>query len=436
MEKKFIKQINALFSNCLHKGEVTSRDIVTFVPSKLYEDATIKFDTAKLSMIKHTIIELFDSLFTNVIQEDDNDKFLGLKELRSYSNENDDEESKKAMDKLVLMAMAANVTSVFERKAAGYVYATRTTACDTKPIIGVGSPLLEENERNIAQKLAYGMGTIKSGLGFLGLNVRLNDEVKNQLDFYDAGGRYVTSRKYENTNGIFGNGLMLGFSLGTTFYDSSENSISFACLNNDDEDEQLFRFIAYTSDDKNSTVEILKFNDQVLPTGISVTLWNKNSVYQFVKLLINKNNLLVHLKNKVEEKKFSYADSETVSMTGKTPFISYDLTSDTNKIVLNGKDFARFSSAEQQAYCTRLIAHHPANKEFILFVLEEIDKQMPGIKKYVCQNFALFNSLVAENSLSEADDAIVNEAVKEVIDDGWDLGKHPKKMTRKNGTKL
>ena len=40
-----------------------------------------------------------------------------------------------------------------------------------------------------------------------------------------------------------------------------------------------------------------------------------------------------------------------------------------------------------------MIVRHPKNREFILFTIDELDKQLPGIKQYVSENFTLFNSL-------------------------------------------
>lgn len=74
------------------------------------------------------------------------------------------------------------------------------------------------------------------------------------------------------------------------------------------------------------------------------------------------------------------------------------LSSDGFEITIDGKKIISGLNNDQFYILSALIACHPRNRELIIYTMDELDKQLPGVKQYVSDNFILYNYLSNENS--------------------------------------
>lgn len=74
------------------------------------------------------------------------------------------------------------------------------------------------------------------------------------------------------------------------------------------------------------------------------------------------------------------------------------LSCDGFTITIDDKEIASGLTLEQFYVLATSIASHPRNRELIIYTIDELDKQLPGVKKYVSDNYLLYNELTNENS--------------------------------------
>ena len=247
MRKLEENQINDLFFSCLFEEdelidgrpttEFTSVDSIA--PNYKGKCPTIGFSTNKLNEKKQTIIDFIDSLpkiNEGCIWEDLYYDCLGNKWCEDI----------KTLDQLVMMALACGLIShtIIEGNGDKISIITRKKQNDKLLVKGLNPELLSQNKNNqiekksytpeelkliaenkskITQELKQYIEIIKTGFKFLGINVNLNKEKINQLDFFDNENKLIFSKKFEDTDGILGIDGILNQRLRTEFMDCFGN---------------------------------------------------------------------------------------------------------------------------------------------------------------------------------------------------------------------
>lgn len=107
--------------------------------------------------------------------------------------------------------------------------------------------------------------------------------------------------------------------------------------------------------------------------------------------------------------------------------------SDGFEITIDGKKVMTGLTKDQFYNLSTLIACHPRNRELIIYTLNELDKQLPGIKKYVSDNFWLYNVLSDENSYKS--NPIVEAIIQSTIHEKCNINNSSKSKVKKDDSK-
>lgn len=433
MKKLEEKQINNLFFSCLFQedelmdGRPTTEftSVESIVPNYKGKCPTIGFSTNKLNEKKQIIIEFIDSLpkiNEGCIWEDLYYDCLGNKWCEDI----------KTLDQLLMMAIACGLINytIIESNGDKISIIKRTKQNEKLPIKGLNPKLLpknqntqiekqsytleelkliEENSSKITQELEEYIGIIKTGFKFLGINVSLNKEKVNQLDFFDNENKIIFSKKFEDTDGILGIDSILNQRLRTEFMDSFGNEITYLR----DGDRHIFLFSSELNN-YGYRVEITQAINQK-PSKIMISTTDANSNYVVKKFEIDNCDLQVELNNQFGPYG-NYEDGEKRYLWYRNPNLSngqdnllfmietewggkgHCLSSDGFTITIDDKEIASGLTLEQFYVLATSIASHPRNRELIIYTIDELDKQLPGVKKYVSDNYLLYNELTNENS--------------------------------------
>lgn len=266
--------------------------------------------------------------------------------------------------------------------------------------------LISRNKQLITKELNQCINLIKTGFKFLGINVILSTENVNQLDFYDSENSHIFSKKFEDDAGLIKiDGkfiqvprLQLEFidRLGTEYtYVHCENKHAFYVTSADGKvyyNIDIFHSInqkpssvAIYTEVANADYIIKKFD--IDNFGCRVELNNQFGPYGNIdtgveKVLRYNSRLLQRDFDLLLDVSEAYGNSELYSVCNS----GYD-------IKINWEQRISGLTSKQFYELINMIARHPKNREFILFTIDELDKQLPGIKQYVSENFTLFNSL-------------------------------------------
>lgn len=428
MKKLEEKQINDLFFSCLFQedelidGRPTTEftSVNSIVPNYKGKCPTIGFSTNKLNEKKQTIIDFVDLL--PKINEGST-----LEDLYYDSFGNKWCEDIKTLDQLIMMALACELVShtIIEGKDNKISIITRTKENDKLFVKGVNPELLPQNKNNqitkqeytpeelkliaenkskITQELNQYIAIIKTGFKFLEINVNLNKENVNQLDFFDNENKLIFSKKFEETDGILGIDGILKQRLRTEFINFLGNEITYLC------DNGKHIFSLYSKEDNYSyRIEITQAINQN-PSRIMISTSDANSNYIIKKFEISNSDLKVELNNQLGPYG-NYEDGEKRYLWYKSPILTkernnllsmiedewykkgHHLSSDGSEITIDGKKIVSGLTHEQFYVLSTLIACHPRNRELIIYTIDELNKQLPGVKQYISDNFMLYNVL-------------------------------------------
>ncbi len=110
--------------------------------------------------------------------------------------------------------------------------------------------MIAENRRRITQELEENNEVINIGLGFFGVRAVISETVENQLDFYDKDDNHLSSKRFEDTDGIVGFAAVFGFGLDCQFKDNSFNDITHMA------DDNRHIFVLNSHSDKSCSYRI------------------------------------------------------------------------------------------------------------------------------------------------------------------------------------
>lgn len=450
MRKLEKKQINNLFFSCLFEedelvnGMPTTEftSVESIAPNYEGKCPTIGFSTNKLNEKKPIIIDFIDSLprinegnlWENLYFDCTGNRWC---------------EDIKTLDQLVMMAMACGLVdrTIIKDNGKKISIITRTKENDKSLVKGLNPELLPQNKNNqilkqgytdeeleliaenknkITEELNQYIEIIKTGFKFLGINVSLNTETVNQLDFYNGENKYISSKKFEDTDGIIGIDGILTQRLRTEFIDNFGNEVTYLC----DGDRHIF-LLSSESHNNSYRVEITQPINQK-PSRITISTTDANSNYIIKNIEIDSYDLKVELNNQFgpfgnyedgEKRHLWYRNS--ILSKGKNDLLFMDedewfekghhLIGNGSEITIDGRKVASGLTREQFYVLSTLIACHPRNRELILFTMDELDKQLPGVKQYVSDNFKLYNVLTNDDSYeaNTAVDSIIEATIHE-----------------------
>ena len=468
MRKLEENQINDLFFSCLFEEdelidgrpttEFTSVDSIA--PNYKGKCPTIGFSTNKLNEKKQTIIDFIDSLpkiNEGCIWEDLYYDCLGNKWCEDI----------KTLDQLVMMALACGLIShtIIEGNGDKISIITRKKQNDKLLVKGLNPELLSQNKNNqiekksytpeelkliaenkskITQELKQYIEIIKTGFKFLGINVNLNKEKINQLDFFDNENKLIFSKKFEDTDGILGIDGILNQRLRTEFMDCFGNEITYFCGG----DRHIF-LLSSKANDCGYKVEITQPINQE-PSRIMISTFDVNSNYIIKTFEIDNCDLQVELNNQFgpygnyedgEKRYLWYRNSKLSKGQNNLLYMIEDewyekghqLISDGYEITIDGKKIVSGLTHKQFYVLSTLIACHPRNRELIIYTMDEIDKQLPGVKQYVSDNFILYNVLSNENSYEPI--PIVESIIQSTIHEKCNINNNSIRKVKKDDSK-
>lgn len=443
MRKLQEKEINDLFFSCLFEENelVDGRPITEFTsiqsiaPNYTGKCPTIGFSTDKLNKNKQKIIEYIDllpkinegSYWEDLSFDIDGNKWC---------------EDIKTIDQLVMMGMACNLINhtIIDGNDDKISIVTRIRENDKSVVKGSNPELLPQNKNNkiikqgytdeelklikenkqkITTELNQYIDIIKKGFGLLEIDVILSKENINQLDFYNNK-QHIFSKKFKDTDGIIGIDGILNQRLRTEFVDSYGKEYTYVC------DGNRHIFLLSSKESKcGYRVEITQRSNEK-PEKITVSATDANSNYIIKKIEIDSSDLQVELNNQFGpygnyedgiKRYVWYRNSNLANGMGNFIYMIEDewyekghyLRCDSSTIRLDKKEFAINLSDEQFYALSTQIVCHPRNKELLLFTVDELDKQLPGVKQYILDNFQLY-SLLTNNSY------VSNPIVDSIID--------------------
>ena len=465
MRKLDENEINNLFFSCLFDddelidGRPTTEftSVESIAPNYKGKCPTIGFSTNKLNEKKQTIIDFIDSLpkiSEGCIWEDLYYDCFGNKWCEDI----------KTLDQLVMMALACGLINhtIINDNDNKISIITRTKQNDKLLVKGLNPELLSKNKNNqiekqgytpeelkliaenkskITQELKQYIEIIKTGFKFLGTNVNLNKEKLNQLDFFDNENKFIFSKKFKDTDGILGIDGILKQRLRTEFMDCFGNEITYVC----DGDRHVFLLSSKTNN-CGYRVEITQPVNQK-PSRIMILTTDANSNYIIKKFEIDNYELCVELNNQFgpygnyedgEKRYLWYRNSKLSKGQNNLLYMIEDewyekghqLISDGYEITIDGKKIVSGLTHKQFYVLSTLIACHPRNRELIIYTMDEIDKQLPGVKQYVSDNFILYNVLSNENSYES--NPIVEYIIQSTIHEKCNINNKDKKDDSKH----
>jgi len=465
MRKLDEKQINDLFFSCLFEederidGSPTTEltSIKSIVPNEEGKCPTIGFSTNKLNKNKQAIIEFIDSL--PKIKEGNS-----WEELYYDCSGNKWCKDIKTLDQLIMMARACDLVShtIIEEKKDKISIITRTKEKDSLPVKGVNPKSLPqitkqhyteeelkfiaENKKQITKELNQYIEIIKTGFKFLGIKVNLSKENKNQLDFYDNENKFIFSKKFADTDGIIGIDGILKQRLTTEFIDSFGNEITYLY----DENGNRHIFLLYSpKNDYDYRIEITSSIDQK-PSRIMIATTDANSNYIIKKMEIDNCDLQVELNNQFGpygnyedgEKRYLWYRNSKLS-EGKIPLLcmlesewfekGHRLSSYGSEIIIDDEKIISGLTHEQFDVLSTLIACHPRNRELLLYTMNELDKQLPGVKQYISDNFILYNILTNENSYEK--NPIVESIIQSMIHEKCNINNNSTRKIKRDDSR-
>lgn len=424
------KQVNDLFFSCLfEQNEVVDgrangyfTAIESIAPNYEGKCPVIGFCTKRLNQKKHRIIEVIDAL------PKINEGIL-WDELYFDSEGNKWCQDIKTIDQLVMMGLACEVVShtIVEDNGKKISIIKRTKENDRYQVAGQSPEdlpqpkydllpeytpeewkLVEKNRDRITKDLNENIEIIQTGFSFIGIKASLNQKHRNVLDFYSIDDEYLVSKKFADTDGIIGIEGLLNQRLTTEFWDCKGSKITYLC----DGDRHIF----LRSSEINRYVhriELTKSSDKKIER-IEVSTTDPNADYIIKKIKVDSSDLEVELNNQFGPYG-NYEDGIKRSLWYRHPLLSNDnkvlyvieaewpekghiLSSDGCQITIDDEQIMSGLSAEEFYLISSLIVSHPRNREIITFTTDELDKQIPGIKQYIYDNFPLYNLLTDESA--------------------------------------
>ena len=289
-----------------------------------------------------------------------------------------------------------------------------------------------KNKKIASETIEQNLDKINSGLKLLGVYAEINGAIDNQLDFYTNDGEYISSKMI----GYLGSTIIedYGKSLYATFIDIYENIYSFEVFKCDNRvDRYVFRKFSSKKEGTGFKIEMYFTKLFDFLEKMEISSHHKNDDYIIKEFEIGKDELRYELSNNFgaygnyvdgESRDLWYrgnnADSDKfISMReqiwpkteANARFIQKDLL---NNIIKSNNYSTDLLTDEEMNNISLNIARHPRNKEAIEYVLNEYEKLIPGITKFIEDYFVIYSHIMDYSYVeNEITDLMINDTIKE-----------------------
>lgn len=456
MKKLQSQKISELFYNCFFEDNeiINGRPIGEFTSIKSInpnKNITVLLSTMKLNKNKNIIIEYID-LLPKI------DEGNSLDNLCFDRNGNKWCEDIQILDQLLMMALACQLISytTLELKDEEIVTIKRIRENDNFKVSGISpevipetkdnqlskgynekeKQLIAENKIRITEELNEYYKIINTGLGFFRIHAIINTDNVNQLDFYDNKDNFLFSRKFADTDGIVGLEGILNQRLFCEFKDRFENKITYLV------DGKRHLFLLSSPEDKRYgyKIEITRDNNKEHYSRIQICIGDANSNYVFKKIEVNDESLQIELNNQFgpygnhvdgEKRLIWYRplhDPLLYVIEDEWYQKGHCLRGSCSEVKLDGETLIGRLTREQFYKLSTNIVLHSRNKELILYTIEEMEKQLPGIKEFIYNNSVLYNFIINAEYQS---DPITDELVQATIHEKCNLKNSGKSAIKK-----
>lgn len=452
------KKINSIFISCLFDSkELINGDtslqftpVSSIVATSKDNCYTTKFCTKRLNEKKQIIIDFVDSLYNineGITLEGLYYDFLGNRWCQNM----------ETINRLLMLATACNLVSntVISNESDKKLIIKRTRVNDNLLIVGLNSDseiqtqskiIMEnhtkknkspsEKEMQITKILNQRLWIIKTGFHFLGIKVILNEKNLNQLDFFNFENELIYSKKFEDTEILIDQSTL-------EFIDCFKNKFTYYC----NKDTNTF---SYSSKANNYYYRVdITQQPREKVSEIAVEITDANSNYIIKRFKISDDTLEVELNNQSGpygnyddgiERSLHYKSGQ-LSKNDLFLFMTEDewyekghlLFVSSGKVMLDGKEQVSKLSVRECRKVSTLIASHPRNRELILYTINELDKRLSGIKKYISDNFSLYSKLTNEDTYES--NILVDTLVESTIHEKCNINNKSMCKIKKNDFK-
>ena len=452
MEKLEQEKVHEIFYACLFKEEEVKRGrpCTDFTPVKSInpkKNITVCFCTDRLNEFKEIIIGFFNLLSSKI--NTFNDLYYDI-------NGNKWCEDIQTIDQLIQLGLGCNIITYNTNY--DNIFINRLKENDNLIIKGHNpkelpekkeeivkeytaeeKALIAKNKKLITAELKKYISTINIGLSFYGIHAKINNNSENQLDFYDIKNNLIYSRQFEDTCGI----LVSDFDirLNTEFVDNYGNTIKYFL---DDSHNYRHCFILSSPEKKYGyRIELTYNKNNTVLENIEVRTTNANDDYVFKRLNIDEGNLYAELNNQFgpygnyidgEKRKIWYISPKNIvnypnffmteSVLPNSTENYHQISGGLNGLSLDKTYTTGPLTCQQFNSASLNITRHPRNKETIEYILDELDKQLPGIKTFTINNFSIYSDVM--NGEYESD-PVLDEMINNTIQNECNIKKKERK---------
>ena len=422
------EKVDKIFRDCLFEEEevFNNKPLIeyttghTFHPNKNFH---FGFSTKMINKHKKEIIDLIDSLSVSSFTKLD-DLFFD-KDGIQWCNDI------KFVDQLLLIGSAAEVINVNEVDGVNFII--REHDKDNETVVGIEPlPLTDEEldeyfrlqELNAKRHediiktntnlLKNNIDKIAYGFAFFGLSVEINKDNECALDFYDSNNNLICTISFEDMFGIniednkniLANSDQFNRYNVSYYYDNyGVNKHIFSLTEpKGNRDGVRFEFL-YDKEDNlehldirasyaNDPYKLVQF--EISDNGIHAMINNQfghhgnyvDGEHREVKLYESHSNHGPYFYMIEEQWPDEWGES-LHSVSGSVAGFDFDLNN-----VIGELSYKEFDSIAYN------LVRHPRNKETIETVLSYIDSKIPGLKRYVQDNFIMYDYIIDNDYVS------------------------------------
>lgn len=287
--------------------------------------------------------------------------------------------------------------------------------------------VIRQNRERITEELNMYLEIINRCFGFFGFSFKLDEEVRNKINIYDANNELVFEKKYEDTDGIIGAEGMSNLRLRLCFKLLDGSLFEYWLSNN------KHHFSVTGDEEHNFSYGLEVDTNYSIVKGISVWSINPDDEYTIKKLEASSTYFRYELDNAFGPYG-NYVDGTTRTLSYNSAnnnrlgfHMQENVWPDDGSIIHgNEKGFYSFDRAVESPFngvanhhrlATNIVAH-PRNREAINYLLKEFDKVLPNVSRYFVANVPFLRYLL---NVPFVEDKATNLLVQNVLNPKCDF---------------
>ncbi len=287
--------------------------------------------------------------------------------------------------------------------------------------------MIERNIENSKYWLSRRIDNINTGLNLMGVYAEINSNNQNQLDFYTLDGHYIASKIIGYTRDYVSEGFGKYPDAKFINYD---RVYSFDVFNIDDySDRYLFRTHSNSESGIGYTLEMF-FNSFDTLRDMNISSYHAKDDCIIKEFDIGNHSIRAKIDNAFgpsgnyvdgEEREIWFDSKKpllfmTEAVWPKQGEMHREIGSGSlakGAISSNNHLFSHIPD-EQMRELMLNITRHPRNKELINYVLNEYEKMIPGITKFIDENFHMYGDIINQEYVSnERTDVMIDNTIME-----------------------